>query len=326
MSEGRNNKKCATTGCLSLAIDTDTDPVILSGKPWPAEVTRMTLQTQKNGHSYQQSSIRVQMLFPTPEIAQRYYVPLAYTAARTCYSEKLPQDIWQDVQSGKIAEEKMRKLLHAVIESGHGTVIEHISFTFAISGVSRSLTHQLVRHRMGVSFDQQSQRYVRYKHPQYTVPGSIADDDELLSKFSEAIEGNVELYSEMLGRDVPAEDARFLFPNGMQTNLVMTVNLRELIHMSGLRLCTMAQWEIRKLFALIKAEVRKASPFLSEFLVIKCVSLGYCDENRNQDEHCKVRPHKNTVFAVFDEHRKAQLAAKRQAFATPVGAPDSPPE
>lgn len=284
-----------------------------------------TQQLQIVPRRYEESSIGVKMLFPTPEIAQQYYVPLAYTAARTCYSEKLPENIWKDVTDGKVAEEKMRKLLSSVIESGHGTVIEHLNFTFAISGVSRSLTHQLVRHRHA-TFDQQSQRYVRYKHPEYTVPTSIAEDSELAEKFTEAIESNVELYSEMLGQDVPAEDARFLFPNGMQTNLVMTVNLRELIHMSGLRLCTMAQWEIRKLFALIKAEMRRTSPFLASFLVIKCVSLGYCDEKRNEDEHCKVRPHKNTVFAVFDEHRKRERAARPQG---PTSAPANhslPPE
>jgi thymidylate synthase (FAD) len=274
---------------------------------------------------YEESQIRVKMLFPTPEIAEQYYVPLAYTAARTCYSEKLPQNIWDDVLNGKVADEKMRKLLQSVIESGHGTVIEHISFSFAISGVSRTLTHQLVRHRMGVSFDQQSQRYVKYKQPQYTVPTSISDDEELHGLFSEAIDGNMRLYDELLQRDVPAEDARFLFPNGVQTNLVMTVNLRQLIHMSGLRLCTMAQWEIRKLFALIKAEMRRTSPFLASFLVIKCVSLGYCDETRNQDEHCKVRPHKNTVFAVFNEHRNAQKVARPQGPTSGPADPGTPP-
>lgn len=282
----------------------------------------MSTRTVRTSHNYAESEIQVRMLFPTPEIAQKYYVPLAYTAARTCYSEKTPQDIWSDIEFGKVSDEKMRALIRSVIESGHGTVIEHISFTFAISGVSRSLTHQLVRHRMGVSFDQQSQRYVKYKHPEYTVPASIAEDGELRGKFSEAVEANVELYRDLLAQEVPAEDARFLFPNGMQTNLVMTVNLRQLIHMSGLRLCTMAQWEIRKLFALIKAEVRRVSPFLSQFLVIKCVSLGYCDEQRNQDEHCKVRPHKHTVFAVFDAHQRAQRALRAQSLQTASPDPD----
>ena len=60
---------------------------------------------------------------------------------------------------------------------------------------------------------------------------------------------------------MPAEDARFIFPNAMQTNLIMTVNLRQLIHMSGLRLCTMAQWEIRQLFKQIRHEIFRVSPF-----------------------------------------------------------------
>ncbi len=288
-------------------------------------VNQQTPPRNGRGRAARDTDIRVQLLFPTPEIAQKYYVPLAYTAARTCYSEKLPQDIWRDVQDGKVPEEKMHRLIRQIVESGHGTVIEHIVFTFAISGVSRSLTHQLVRHRMGVSFDQQSQRYVKYKHPDYTVPASIEGDDEVRERFAEAVEGNVALYKELLDHDVPAEDARFLFPNGMQTNLIMTVNLRELIHMCGLRLCTMAQWEIRKLFALIKAEVRRASPFLSQFLVIKCVSLGYCDESRNRDGHCKVRPHKDVVFAVFEEHRRALSAGRPKGPGSGPADPEASP-
>lgn len=286
----------------------------------------MAQQLEKTPRAYEQGSIQVKMLFPTPEIAREYYVPLAYTAARTCYSEKLPQAIWEDVLAGKVPEERMRKLLGSVIESGHGTVIEHMNFTFAISGVSRSLSHQLVRHRHA-TFDQQSQRYVKYKHAQYTVPRSISEDGELLEKFTGAVDESMELYADLIERGVEAEDARFLYPNAVQTNLVMTVNLRELIHMSGLRLCTMAQWEIRRLFALIKAEMRRVSPFLASFIVIKCVSLGYCDEQRNVDEHCKVRPHKNTVFAVFNEHRRAQQPSPRPAGPTSGPAdPGAPPE
>jgi len=70
-----------------------------------------------------------------------------------------------------------------------------------------------------------------------------------------AIDENLDLYGQMLQAEVPADDARFIFPNAMQTNLVMTVNLRQLIHMSGLRLCTMAQWEIRQLFKQIRHEI-----------------------------------------------------------------------
>ena len=96
---------------------------------------------------------------------------------------------------------------------------------------------------------------------------------------------------------MPGEDARFVFPNATRTNLVMTTNLRALIHMSGLRLCTMAQWEIRRLFQLIRHEVFAVSPFLGSFLAPKCVPLGYCDEFNNRDGHCPIRPHKDHVLA-----------------------------
>jgi len=86
----------------------------------------------------------------------------------------------------------------------------------------------------------------------------------------------------VLEAGVPGEDARFVFPNATRTNLVMTTNLRALIHMSGLRLCTMAQWEIRRLFQLIRHEVFGVSPFLGSFLAPKCVPLGYCDEFNNR--------------------------------------------
>ena len=137
----------------------------------------------------------------------------------------------------------MQKLIGNVIESGHGSTIEHIVFTFAISGVSRTLSHQLVRHRAGVAFDQQSQRYVKYKGAATMLPSTIAEGDPgLRERFEEQVDGALGLYGELVEAGVPGEDARFVFPNATRTNLVMTTNLRALIHMSGLRLCTMAQW------------------------------------------------------------------------------------
>ena len=111
---------------------------------------------------------------------------------------------------------------------------------------------------------------------------------------------------------MPGEDARFVMPNATRTNLVMTTNLRALIHMSGLRLCTMAQWEIRRLFQLIRHEIFTVSPFLGSFLAPKCVPLGYCDEDRNRDEHCPIRPHKDTVLGAWAEKRAAAKAAGRE--------------
>src|SRR5450759_2361431 len=251
--------------------------------------------------------MKAALLFPNKEIVERYYVPLVYTACRTCYSELEPQEIFRRAVEGEVAPASMQRLISNVVESGHGSTIEHIVFTFALSGVSRTLSHQLVRHRAGVAFDQQSQRYVRYKDAATMLPATIAEaDPELRARYEEQIGGALGLYGELLEAGVPGEDARFVFPNATRTNLVMTTNLRALIHMSGLRLCTMAQWEIRRLFQLIRHEVFATSPFLGSFLAPKCVALGYCDEAGNRDEHCPIRPHKDKVLAAWAE--KARLS------------------
>jgi thymidylate synthase (FAD) len=256
--------------------------------------------------------MRATLLFPTKEIVDRYYVPLVYTACRTCYSEQDPDAIFAKAVAGEVEPARMQRLIGNVIESGHGSTIEHIVFTFGISGVSRTLSHQLVRHRAGVAFDQQSQRYVTFKDAATMLPSSIAEaDPDVRQRYSDQIDGSLSLYGDLVGDGVPAEDARFVFPNATRTNLVMTTNLRALIHMSGLRLCTMAQWEIRRLFQLIRHEVFGVSPFLGSFLAPKCVPLGYCDEFGNRDGHCPIRPHKDAVLAAWAEKREASRAAAR---------------
>ncbi len=257
--------------------------------------------------------MKATLLFPDRAVVERFYVPLIYTACRTCYSELQPDEIFRRAVEGEIDQAKMQKLITGVIESGHGSTIEHVVFTFGISGVSRTLSHQLVRHRAGVAFDQQSQRYVRYKGPATMLPTTIAEGDpELRRRYEEQVESSLELYGELLGAGVPGEDARFVFPNATRTNLVMTTNLRALIHMSGLRLCTMAQWEIRRLFQLIRHEVFSVSPFLGAFLAPKCVPLGYCDEMNNRDGHCPIRPHRDQVLAAWAERSKAARVAGRE--------------
>jgi thymidylate synthase (FAD) len=256
--------------------------------------------------------MKATLLFPNREIVERYYVPIIYTACRTCYSELEPETIFERAIDGQYDQQKMQKLIAGVIESGHGSTIEHVVFTFAISGVSRTLSHQLVRHRAGVAFDQQSQRYVKFKGAATMLPTTIEEGDPALrERYEGQVGGALDLYGELVEAGVPGEDARFVFPNATRTNLVMTTNLRALIHMSGLRLCTMAQWEIRRLFQLIRHEVFQVSPFLGSFLAPKCVPLGYCDEMGNRDQHCPIRPHKDNVLAAWAEKAKAAKAAGR---------------
>jgi thymidylate synthase (FAD) len=257
--------------------------------------------------------LKATLLFPDREIVEKFYVPIIYTACRTCYSELEPETIFERALDGQYDQQKMQKLIAGVIESGHGSTIEHVVFTFAISGVSRTLSHQLVRHRAGVAFDQQSQRYVKFKGAATMLPTTIDEGDAgLRSRYEDQVGGALELYGELVEAGVPGEDARFVFPNATRTNLVMTTNLRALIHMSGLRLCTMAQWEIRRLFQLIRHEIFQVSPFLGSFLAPKCVPLGYCDEMGNRDQHCPIRPHKDNVLAAWAEKAKAAKAAGRE--------------
>jgi thymidylate synthase (FAD) len=257
--------------------------------------------------------MKATLLFPNKEIVEQYYVPLIYTACRTCYSELPPEEIFRRAAAGEIEPAKMQRLISNVIESGHGSTIEHIVFTFGITGVSRTLSHQLVRHRAGVAFDQQSQRYVTYKKAATMEPQTIVDADPAVRKrYEDQVAGSMALYEELVAAGIPGEDARFVFPNATRTNLVMTANLRALIHMSGLRLCTMAQWEIRRLFQLIRHEIFAVSPFLGSFLAPKCVPLGYCDEMNNRDGHCPIRPHKDQVLGAWAEKSKAARAAGRE--------------
>jgi thymidylate synthase (FAD) len=261
--------------------------------------------------------MKATLLFPDKAIVERYYVPLVYTACRTCYSELAPEEIFRRAVEGEVAPASMQRLISNVIGSGHGSTIEHIVFTFALTGVSRTLSHQLVRHRAGVAFDQQSQRYVKYKGAATMLPSTIAEGDpDLRTRYEEQVDGALGLYGELLAAGVPGEDARFVFPNATRTNLVMTTNLRALIHMSGLRLCTMAQWEIRRLFQLVRHEIFGVSPFLGSFLAPKCVPLGYCDEFNNRDEHCPIRPHKDNVLAAWAQKREAAKAAGRDLSVT----------
>jgi len=178
---------------------------------------------------------------------------------------------------GEMTPERVNALLDRLLSSGHLSPFEHASFTFGIDGISRATSHQLVRHRLA-SYTQQSQRYVSLKELRYVTPRSIEDRPEFLGKYREAVAACHALYRHMLAAGIPAEDARYLLPNAVETRLVMTMNARELMHAASLRLCLRAQWEIVHLFELIKIEVDKVAPRIGAELKPKCLNLGYCDE------------------------------------------------
>ena len=178
-------------------------------------------------------------------------------------------------------KKKMLKLIERVISSGHYSTIEHIQVSFAISNVSRACTHQFVRHRH-VSFSQKSQRYVKEKGQfDYIVPPTVAKNPELLAKYEDFMAKTADFYSEMTEAGIPAEDARFVLPNAAASSMVASLNLRELIHIANIRLCTRAQYEIRVMVKMMCEELLKEEPWLVPYLVPKCERLGYCDEDKS---------------------------------------------
>jgi len=200
-----------------------------------------------------------------------------YTACRTCYSSDIPQNIYDSAED----EEKMLKLIERIISSGHYSTIEHIQVSFAISNVSRSCTHQLVRHRH-MSFSQKSQRYVKEKGQfDYLIPPTIERNPELKQKFEDFMKEISNKYQEFTAAGIPAEDARSVLPNACATSLVASLNLRELIHIANLRLCTRAQYEIRTMVKMMCEELIKEEPWLKPYLVPKCEKNGYCDEDKS---------------------------------------------
>ncbi|MCK4483143.1 FAD-dependent thymidylate synthase, partial [Candidatus Bathyarchaeota archaeon] len=181
-----------------------------------------------------------------------------------------------------------KRIIRRVTGYGHVSVIEHASFTFSIESVSRAMTHQLVRHRIA-SFTQQSQRYVTYDTlEKYVTPPSVADKTEAKKIFDETLERISETYKELLKLEIPKEDARFILPNAAKTNIIVTMNARELRHFFNLRCCVRAQWEIREVATEMLKRVKKVVPTLFENAGPSCVKLGYCPEGKMKPSECNV--------------------------------------
>lgn len=205
-------------------------------------------------------------LISSPEEPDR----ICAAAALSCYSEESASSLLEGM-----SDEKARKAIAKIVGMGHLSVIEHANFTFSAEGVSRALTHQLVRHRIA-SYSQQSQRYVPMDRAEYIVPPSISADKQARKKYDELMARIWESYSD-LSKIVPKEDARYVLPNACNTNIAITMNARELWHFFSLRCCRRAQWEIRKMAWLMLKEARKVSPILFDEAGPGCVR-GPCPE------------------------------------------------
>lgn len=177
----------------------------------------------------------------------------------------------------KISDEQAANLVRKLVSMGHLSTLEHVTFTFAIEGVSRVLTHQLVRHRIA-SYSQQSQRYVKEHDFETILPASIASKPEAKAKFDKLMTEIQAMYDEFIALDIPAEDARYILPNATETKIVCTFNARSLLNFFSLRCCTRAQWEIRALANEMLRQCQAVAPVIFENAGPTCVSEGVCHE------------------------------------------------
>lgn len=222
---------------------------------------------------------------------------LVAAAAKLCYSQLGADEIMDD-----LTEDNIEKFLNMLMELGHQSPIEHCSFSFAIEGVSRTLTHQLVRHRIA-SYSQRSQRYVTEGQFQYIIPPEIAKNERAKSLYIEAMENDQKIYDEIAdilksqyieeyvkegmsekkassaAEKKAIEDARYILPNACETKIMITMNARTLKNFFNVRCCTRAQWEIREMAELMLKEVRVVAPNIFKKAGPSCVS-GPCPEGK----------------------------------------------
>ena len=203
-------------------------------------------------------------------------------AARTCTTEDagclLYRSYWDGEPFISWRADDL-KPLESATASGHESILEHAVYTFEVKGVSRALTHQLVRHRIA-SYSQQSQRYVNMNEFDYVMPKSIEDNIDAYAKFYQAMDMIDYTYILLKDMGIPEEDARYVLPNACTTNIIVTMNARELRHFFALRCCNRAQWEIRELADKMLELVKPVAPKLFENAGASCVQLGYCPEGK----------------------------------------------
>lgn len=195
------------------------------------------------------------------------------SAAKLCYSSS---DI-ESLMNG-LTTEKVESFIKKLTELGHQSPLEHCTFTFGIEGVSRALSHQLVRHRIA-SFSQKSQRYVKEGQFEYIIPPTITENIADKRVYERFMRDAQETYDYFIRNGIPAEDARFVLPNACETKIIMTMNIRSLLHLFEERCCNRAQWEIREMANKMLDKCKEVAPNLFANAGASCVR-GKCKEGK----------------------------------------------
>lgn len=223
-----------------------------------------------------EATLKVKLLSHTENPAK-----VIYTACRQCYSSAYAGTIY-DKETDK---EKQTNFIKKIVASGHESTLEHVNFSFAVEGISRACSHQLVRHRLA-SYSQQSQRYVNSKNFRYICPPSLKKDTKIYKAFTDCMLHLNKKYDEIIellakseiSGEKAQEDARFILPNAIETKIVITMNARELLHFFKLRCCTRAQWEIRNMSNKMLKLCKETLPEVFENAGAACEKLKYCPE------------------------------------------------
>ena len=237
--------------------------------------------------------MNVKLLAHTPEPEK-----IIATAAKLCYSSS-------DIESLKdgLTDEKVESFVAMLASIGHESVMEHVSFTFGIEGISRACSHQLVRHRIA-SYSQKSQRYVNENGFEFITPPEIEADAEAKAEFDKQMANLTESYNKIAdiltqkhtktfieqgfdekearskARKKANEDARFVLPNACETKIVVTMNVRSLFNFFKHRCCNRAQWEIKAVADEMLRICKEVAPNVFKNAGPSCVMTGRCPEGK----------------------------------------------
>ena len=237
--------------------------------------------------------MNVTLIAHTPEPEK-----IVAAAAKLCYSDSGCETLLHALN-----EKVTQKVVDMLASMDHESLIEHVSFTFGIEGVSRTLLAQITRHRIA-SFSVQSQRYVRKNDFVYITPPEIENDDEAKKIYLKSMNDALESYNSLAdilekkhydtfikdGSDEKSarskaekkaiEDARFVLPNACETKMAVTMNARSLVNFFKLRCCRRAQWEIRAVADEMFKLCYEVAPSLFKNAGPACIREGRCPEGK----------------------------------------------
>ncbi len=164
-------------------------------------------------------------------------------------------------------------IIRRVVDSGHESVAEHVNFTFRITGISRVTSHQLVRHRIA-SYSQESQRYSdpleNGEEDWAVIPDSILENPDARKITADFLKETITLRKKLDKLGIKLEDSRYFLPNATKTAIIVTMNARTLWNFFNFRICSKAQWEIRRMAKMMYYLVNDVAPALFNWWTPRC--------------------------------------------------------